>query len=292
MGRYEDELEKHLTVISKAPSPGYLNTETIFGDGGLILEEHMPFGMVAVITPTTNSTETIADNTISMVIGGNAMVFDIHPTAKQISVYCLQLLNRTIVDAGGPENLITAIKEPAVENVSELAANPRIHVMAGAGGMDMVNTLPRSGKKTIGAGADNPLTIVGETAGTELTGREIYKGTSSDSNTLCFTEKKVFMVEGTVDDLFYNLCKQGAYLLDNIQIEHLPSIAFQPKKQRNRYEVSKQWVGRDASRILEQTGVTGMGIKLLICEVERDRPLVTVEQMMPILPIVRYQDFE
>ena len=100
------------------------------------------------------------------------------------------------------------------------------------------------------------------------------------------------MVESAADGLLYNLRKQGAYLLDSAQTERLLSIVFQPKKQGNGYEVNKQWVGRDASRILEQIGITGVDTRLLICEVEKDHPLVTVEQMMPILPIVRCRDFE
>ena len=174
MGRYEDKLEKHLAVINKTPGPDCLNTEAISGDEGLMLEEYAPFGVIAAITPTTNPTETIINNTISMIAGGNAVVFNVHPTAKQVSAYCLQLLNRAIVDAGGPENLITMAKEPTMENVNKLAANPHIRMMVGTGGMGMVNALLRSGKKTIGAGAGNPPVIVDETADVELAGREIY----------------------------------------------------------------------------------------------------------------------
>ena len=68
------------------------------------------------------------------------------------------------MDAGGPANLITMAKEPTMENVDKLAASPRIRLMAGTGGMGMVNALLRSGKKTIGAGAGNPPVIVDETA--------------------------------------------------------------------------------------------------------------------------------
>ena len=59
------------------------------------------------------------------------------------SAYCLQLLNKAIVDAGGPANHITMAKEPTRENVDKLAASPRIRLMAGTGGMGMVNALLR-----------------------------------------------------------------------------------------------------------------------------------------------------
>ena len=107
MGRYEDKVEKHLATINKTPGPECLTTDAISGDTGLMLEEYAPFGVICSITPTTNPTETIINNTISMISGGNSVVFNVHPRAKMVSAECLQALNTAIVEAGGPENLIT-----------------------------------------------------------------------------------------------------------------------------------------------------------------------------------------
>ena len=194
MGRYEDKVEKHLAVINKTPGPECLTTEAKSGDAGLMLEEYAPFGVICSITPTTNPTETIINNTISMIAGGNTVVFNVHPRAKRVSADCLQALNTAIIEAGGPANLITMTREPTMENVDKMAANPKIRLMAGTGGMGMVNALLRSGKKCIGAGAGNPPVIVDETADIELAGRKIYEGASFDNNILCFAEKEVFAV--------------------------------------------------------------------------------------------------
>lgn len=83
MGRYEDKVEKHLAVINKTPGPECLTTEAKSGDAGLMLEEYAPFGVICSITPTTNPTETIINNTISMIAGGNTVVFNVHPRAKR-----------------------------------------------------------------------------------------------------------------------------------------------------------------------------------------------------------------
>lgn len=82
MGRYEDKVEKHLAVINKTPGPECLTTEAKSGDAGLMLEEYAPFGVICSITPTTNPTETIINNTISMIAGGNTVVFNVHPPRK------------------------------------------------------------------------------------------------------------------------------------------------------------------------------------------------------------------
>ena len=241
MGRYEDKVEKHLAVINKTPGPECLTTEAKSGDAGLMLEEYAPFGVICSITPTTNPTETIINNTISMIAGGNTVVFNVHPRAKRVSADCLQALNTAIIEAGGPANLITMTREPTMENVDKMAANPKIRLMAGTGGMGMVNALLRSGKKCIGAGAGNPPVIVDETADIELAGRKIYEGASFDNNILCFAEKEVFAVNTAYDGLLHELQKQGAYLLNKAQTEQLVNIVLQPKKGGG-HEVNKKWV--------------------------------------------------
>ncbi len=292
MGRYEDKVEKHLATINKTPGPECLTTEAISGDNGLMLEEYAPFGVICSITPTTNPTETIINNTISMISGGNTVVFNVHPRAKRVSADCLQALNKAIIDAGGPENLITMTKEPTMDNVDRLAANPKIRLMAGTGGMGMVNALLRSGKKCIGAGAGNPPVIVDETADVELAARKIYEGASFDNNILCFAEKEVFVVEDNYDAFLYGIQKAGAFLLNQAQTQQLVRICLQQKK-NGEYDVNKDWVGKDAALILAQIGVTvPADCRLAVCEVPADHPFVMVEQMMPILPIVRCANFE
>ena len=292
MGRYEDKVEKHLAVINKTPGPECLTTEALSGDNGLMLEEYAPFGVICSITPTTNPTETIINNTISMISGGNTVVFNVHPRAKRVSADCLQVLNRAIVEAGGPANLITMTREPTMENVDRLSANPKVRLMAGTGGMGMVNALLHSGKKCIGAGAGNPPVIVDETADVELAAAKIYEGSSFDNNILCFAEKEVFVVEPNYEGFLYNIQKAGAYLLDAAQTERLVQICLKPKKGGG-HEVNKDWVGKNASEILRQIGVqVPDSCRLAVCEVPGDHPFVLVEQMMPILPIVRCKSFE
>ena len=293
MGRYEDKVEKHLAVINKTPGPECLNTEAISGDSGLMLEEYAPFGVICSITPTTNPTETIINNTISMISGGNSVVYNVHPRAKKVSAECVQILNEAIVNAGGPANLITMLKDPTMDTVDELAKNPKIRLMAGTGGMGMVNALLRSGKKCIGAGAGNPPVIVDETADVALAAKKIYEGASFDNNILCFAEKEVFVVEPNFEGFMHLIENEGAYRLNAEQTERLVSVCLQRKKSGDGYEVNKTWVGQNASKILEQIGVqVSDKCRLAVCEVPADHPFVLVEQLMPVLPVVKCLNFE
>lgn len=292
MGRYEDKVEKHLAAINKTPGPECLTTDAISGDTGLMLEEYAPFGVICAITPTTNPTETIINNTISMISGGNSVVFNVHPRAKLVCAQCLQALHTAIVEAGGPENLITMTREPTMENVDRMAANPKIRLMAGTGGMGMVNALLRSGKKCIGAGAGNPPVIVDETADIELAGRKIYEGASFDNNILCFAEKEVFAVGSACAGLVHQLEKQGAYLLNPDQTERLVKLCLQPDPKEG-WSANKKWVGQDAAKILAAIGVqVPDSCRLAVCQVPADHPFVLAEQMMPVLPVVCSASFD
>lgn len=210
MGRMEDKVEKHLAVADKTPGVECLTTDAISGDGGLMIEEYAPFGVIGAITPSTNPTETVIHNTISMIAGGNSVVFNVHPGAKKCCAFCLQLLNKTIVENGGPANLITMQREPTMDAVNKMTSSPKIRLMVGTGGMGMVNALLRSGKKTIGAGAGNPPVIVDDTADVKLAARELYWGASFDNNLFCFAEKEVFVMEASADGLIRGVGGAGS----------------------------------------------------------------------------------
>lgn len=290
MGRWEDKILKHEVVIEKTPGTECLTTDAISGDSGLMLEEYGAYGVIGAITPTTNPTETIINNTISMIAGGNSVVYNVHPGAKNVCAYCLQMIHRTIVDNGGPHNLITMVKEPTMETIRILTESPHIRLMVGTGGMPMVNALLRSGKKTIGAGAGNPPVVIDETADLSLAAKEIFYGASFDNNLLCLAEKEVFVVKSVINQFITLMQQEGAYLLSDEQTKRLLNIVF--KLENGKYEVNKQWVGQDAGKMLKVLGIDNDNIKLLICRTDYDHPFVMVEQLMPILPIVGCENFE
>lgn len=291
MGRVDDKIQKHLAVIDNTPGPECLTTDAITGDGGLMIEEYAPFGLIGAITPVTNPTETIINNTISMISGGNSIVFNVHPSAKKVCAYCLQLLNKTIIENGGPANLITMVKEPSMETCNIITQSPKVRLMVGTGGMGMVNSLLRSGKKTIGAGAGNPPVIVDETADIKKAAKDIYYGASFDNNLLCLAEKEVFVHEDVANDFIYNMVDEGAFLLNGVQLEAITKLVL--KYESGKYEVNKKWVGQDAGKMLEAIGISGKSdTRLLICDVPHDNPFVLVEQLMPVLPIVRCKNLD
>ncbi|MCB0003197.1 MAG: aldehyde dehydrogenase family protein, partial [Anaerolineae bacterium] len=129
LGRPEDKYQKNLLTARKTPGPEALQPLAWTGDHGLSLVERAPYGVIGAITPVTNPTSTIINNSISMLSAGNAVVFNVHPGAKRTCSYQIQLINRAVVGAGGPANLLTAIAEPTIASAQELMRHPGIRLL-------------------------------------------------------------------------------------------------------------------------------------------------------------------
>lgn len=219
MGRWKDKMEKNRAVISGTPGTEVLATHAQSGDSGLMIEEYTPYGVIGAITPTTNPAATIINNAISMLAAGNAVAFNVHPSAKKTCAHTVHILNSAIRRVCGLDNLLTMVREPTMDTAGILMRSDKVRILVGTGGMGLVKTLLSSGKKCIGAGAGNPPVVVDETADIALAAREIHKGASFDNNVLCLAEKSVFVVESVADELINSLAEAGAYILRGAEIQ-------------------------------------------------------------------------
>ncbi|ADI00599.1 aldehyde dehydrogenase family protein [Salisediminibacterium selenitireducens] len=303
LGNVADKIAKHELIITKTPGVEDLRTDAVSGDHGLTIEEDAPFGVIGAVTPVTNPTTTVIHNSLVMLAAGNAVVFNVHPSSKATCQRVVSDLNAAIKDAGGPQNLITMIAEPTLDTLNQLAGHQEIRLLVGTGGQGLVRSLLQSGKKAIGAGAGNPPVIVDETADIEAAAKAIILGASFDNNILCIAEKEVFALDVIYDDLIYHLLQEGAYMLSESELSQVMktvlvgdapieaakscSVSVRPD-----LHIAKAWVGKEASAILKAATGKDLPVKLLICDVEATHPFVQLEQMMPVLPIVRMPDFD
>ncbi len=289
MGRVSDKILKHQLVANKTPGTEDLDPRVYTGDSGLTLIEMAPYGVIGSITPSTNPSETVLCNSMGMIAGGNAVVFNPHPNAKRAANYAVDLVNRAILEAGGPENLVVSVANPTKESSDEMMASPIVKMLVATGGPGVVKALLSSGKKAIGAGAGNRPVIVDDTADVEKAGRDIVSGASLDNNLPCIAEKECFAFSNIADKLINSMTNNGAYLIKGDQIDKLMNIALINKN--GKYIINKDWVGRDAGKFLKELGIDA-DPRLIICETDANHPFVQVEMMMPILPIVRVKDID
>ncbi len=292
MGRVEDKVQKNLLVADKTPGPEYLDTTAWTGDNGLTIMEYAPYGVITSITPTTNPTSTIINNSLSMVSAGNAVVFNAHPGAKQCSAYTIQLLNQAIQSAGGPPNLLTCIVEPTIQSAQALMVHKKVRLLAVTGGIGVVREAMKSGKRAVCAGPGNPPAVVDETADIEQAGRDIVLGGSFDNNLVCTTEKTAIVVESVLDDLVDAMTRHGGYLITSWQLRRLLKSIFEEDRGPGKPGVmNRAFIGKNASVLLAELGIhVGSEVRQIVAVVEPDHQLVWSEQMMPIMPVVPMPD--
>jgi len=292
LGRVEDKIKKNLLAINKTPGVEDMESKASSGDKGLTLTEPAPYGVIGTITPTTNPSSTVINNSISMVAAGNAAVFNHHPSAKKVSIKTVQILNEAIMSAGGPENLLTCIFNPTIESSQALMKHPKIRILVVTGGPAVVKLAMTSGKKVIAAGPGNPPVVVDESADIPKAAKDIIDGASFDNNVLCIAEKEVFVVEKVAEDLTRNMRNLGAYELTGRELDKVMDIIFSSSGAGCAHPVmNKNFVGKDAAFIAKSAGIeVPADCRLLFCVVEKDHPLVVAEQLMPVLPVVRVTD--
>jgi aldehyde dehydrogenase len=289
LGRVEDKVVKNRLVTEKTPGLEELYPQSVTGDHGLTLIEPAPFGVIGAITPCTNPTSTIICNAIGMLAAGNAVVFNAHPLAKGCSMQTVALLNKAIVAAGGPRNVVTCLAEPTIETAQQIMGHPAVRLLVVTGGGAVVKAAMASGKRAICAGPGNPPVVVDETANIDKAGRDIVLGASTDNNIICTDEKEVICVAMVADGLVKAMTRAGAVVIDRSRLPQLEKAIFaKVHGPRQHAEINKDLIGKNADFILGKIGMSvPASVRLGIVEVDEDHPLLWTEQMMPILPVCR-----
>lgn len=289
LGKWEDKVKKNELVARKTPGVEDLEPYTYTDDYGLTLIERAPYGVIGSITPSTNPTETLICNGIGMIAGGNSVVFNPHPAAKRISHHIIALINSAAIEAGGPSNLLCTIAEPTIESAQALMKHPKIRLLVVTGGPAVVKVAMNSGKKVIAAGPGNPPCVVDETADILKAAKDIVNGSGFDNNIICTCEKEVLAVDSIADSLKEAMRDNGAFELNRSQTEEVTKLVIaDPGQPGHEGAPNKEFVGKDAAVIADAIGLNiSPDTKILICDVEKDHPLVWTEQLMPVIPIVR-----
>lgn len=291
LGKYEDKVQKNLLAARKTPGIEDIQPRAYTGDYGFTLEERAPYGVIGAITPSTNPSETVICNGIGMIAAGNAVVFNSHPGAKKVTRLTIELINQAIIEAGGPANLLCGIENPTIETGNVLMHHKDIRILVVTGGPGIVKAAMNSGKKVIGAGPGNPPVVVDGTADIRQAARDIVDGAAFDNNVLCIAEKEVFVVQEAAKELVTEMIADGAYFLKEEQLNELMKHITVEKDGKR--VVNRKYVGKDIQVILSAIGLTvDREYKLAIAVVDKSHPLVSLEQLMPVLPVVPTRDVD
>lgn len=290
MGRLSHKIRKFEVVTRYTPGVEDLQPHAWTGDHGLTVVEMAPFGVIGAVTPSTHPVPTTINNAISFISAGNSAVFAPHPAAKNVSALGIQMLNRAIVEAGGPPNLLTAVREPSIQTAQALFVHPRIDLLLITGGPGVVAAAMHAPKRVIAAGPGNPPVVVDETADLQKAAKSVIAGGGFDNNILCTGEKEIFVVQCVADELKRHFLENRCVELDRAQMDALAEHAFVPDS-KGQPVVNRELVGRSAHVLAQRIGLNvPQDTELLIGETDFDHPFVQHEQMMPCIPIIRTPD--
>ena len=286
LGRVEDKINKNLLVLEKTPGPEILRPIAFTGDDGLTLIERAPYGVIMAVTPTTHPTETILNNGISMVSGGNAVVFNVHPGAQRVCLWHVHLLNEAIAAAGGPKDAIVALANPTIESAQALMRHKGVRLITVTGGPGVVKEAMNAGKKVIAGGPGNPPAVVDETANLDIAARGIVAGASIDNNIICTAEKEIVAVASIADKLKEQLARNNCLLINERQARDVEKVVLEGD------HTNKKWVGKNAADIARAAGIGSYGpeLRLLVADCDEQHPFVQHELLMPVIGLVRVRD--
>lgn len=289
MGRVEDKIVKHHNAADATPGTEDLEGKSWTGDYGLVYEDWAPYGVIGAVTPSTHPIPVLLNSTIMMIAGGNGVVFNVHPAAKNVSAYAMQIFTKAIFNSGGPVNLISMVREPSMATLEILFKHPQIAMIAATGGPLVVEAAFKAGKKVIAAGPGNPPVLVDETACLKRAAKRIIDGATFDNNILCIAEKEVFVVEKVFDEFMKTMEEFGALRLSAQQIDALARQVFSEKN--GHIVISRDFIGKNANVLGRAVGLNlSDDVRLLFGETDFTNLFVQEEQMMPFLPIVKVKN--
>ena len=291
LGRLEHKIEK-MRLVQKVLGIEAMRTEARTDSTGIFLLEYAPFGVIAMVLPSTHGVPTMGSNAISVIAGGNTAVFSSHPATARSVAYAVRLFNREIEKRTGLRDLLCTVESPTIESVNELFRHREVALICVTGGGAVVDAAMQSGKRVVAAGPGNPPVLVDETADLSKAAEAIIAGASFDNNLLCISEKEVFVVAKVADEFLGAMKRAGAVQLNHAQVEKLTQTVFDFEEGkgggRGRAHVKREFVGKDPAVLADAIGMHVPAETLLLFgETDEDHPFVQTEQMMPFLPVVR-----
>lgn len=289
MGNVKDKAQKIRLSIEMTPGVEDLITEVNTGDHGMTLYELSSFGIVCAVQPCTNPCATLISNTIGMMAAGNAIIHCPHPRAVKVSQLLTAIISNAIRNVCGIDNLVITLHESLMGSTAEVMSHPDVDLVVCTGGSSSLRQAMLSGKKVIGAGPANPVAIVDETADLAKSARDIVQGASFDNNLMCTSEKGIVVVEAAATPFIYELLKNGVYYVkDEGEIQRLRNAAVTED-----FVINKKLEGKSADAILKAAGIAcSSSVRLIVAETERIHPFATLELLMPLVPLIKAENFD
>ena len=295
MGNVKDKITKHknkvlgvLEDVRGARSVGLIESDPVKG----IYKYAKPVGVVGALTPVTNPTATPGSNAVSILKGGNAVIFAPHPRSKRSSARAVEFMRNGLRRVGAPEDLIQIIEEPSIPATAELMR--QVDLVLATGGGAMVKAAYSSGTPAYGVGPGNSVQIVAEDADVADAAAKIALSKCFDYATSCSSENSIIVHGRIYDEMVGFLKREGGYLCTDEEKAQLRDWMWRPDAKGHQV-LNPRIVARSAQDIAADAGLSIPADRRMLM-VEAAAPvaddLFAKEKLSPVLTIWKYRDFE
>lgn len=262
-GKVEDKTFKnHLASTILYDSIKNMKTMGVIGRDEInrTIEVADPVGLVMGIVPSTNPTSTAIYKSMIAIKSRNAIVFAPHPSAAKCTLKAVELMRDAAIEAGAPENIISAVSIPTIGATNELMKCNEVSIIIATGGPGMVKAAYSSGKPALGVGAGNSPAYIEKTADVQKAVRNIMASKTFDNGTICASEQSIICEECNEAAVIAEFKKQGGYFMNEEETNKVCALLF-----KNGHAMNAKFVGRSAQVIASAAGFSiPEGTKVLI----------------------------
>ncbi|HLG59437.1 MAG TPA: aldehyde dehydrogenase family protein [Vicinamibacterales bacterium] len=255
-----------------------------------IVEIAEPFGVVAAIVPSTNPTSTAIYKVLIALKARCPIVISPHPSAARCITRSVEIMAAAAAQAGAPAGSIGWMTTVTLEGTQELMKHRDVAVILATGGMGLVRAAYSAGKPAYGVGPGNAPCYIERSADLKKAAFDIVLGKTFDNGVLCSSPNSVVVDEEVAEEARRQFQAQGAYFMNEGQIEALTKVLVSPQRLPN-----PALVGRSAAFIAEKAGITvPPGTRALVAPlagVGRDYPL-SIEKLCPVLSWYAVSDWQ
>ncbi len=248
-----------------------------------------PVGLVAAITPVTNSTSTTIFKTLISLKTRNGIIVSPHPKAKHATVQAAKIVLDAAVNAGAPENIIGWLEDPTIDLTQALMKHPQINLILSTGGPSLVKASYSSGNPAIGVGAGNTPVIIDDSADIKMAVSSIILSKTFDNGLICASEQSVIVSEKIYEEVKREFLYRGAYFLNKQEKQKVSDILFSGGR------LNAEAVGKSAMDLAQMFDLENIPpfIKLYIAELEdvgKTEPL-SGEKLSLVLGLYKVKDY-
>lgn len=246
-----------------------------------------PLGPIAGLIPCTNPTSTAIFKGLIALKTRNPIIFMPHPRSHRATHFTAELLRKTAVRFGAPEDCIRCVR-PSKEMSDHIMRHDAVKLILATGGNAMVKAAYASGHPAIGVGAGNAPSIVDETADVDRAAGFIVTGKTFDNGVICASEQAVVAVDAVYDDLYAALARRGVHFLDDSAKAQLEAVFWKDG------HLNPDVVGQSAARIAAMAGIDIPPSTLVLGVVEDQvgpNAPFSHEKLSPVLAVYRAADF-